>query len=38
MVPLHVGVEYCLLGASDMEREFSNKCRAAAERPKRDRR
>jgi hypothetical protein len=28
MVPLHMGVECGLLGASDMEHEFSNECRA----------
>jgi len=28
MVPLHTGVESGLLGASDMEHEFSNECRA----------
>jgi hypothetical protein len=32
MVPLHVGVECGLLGASDMEHEFSNECRAGAAR------
>jgi hypothetical protein len=32
MVPLHTGVECGLLGASDMEHELSNECRAGAPR------